>query len=58
MMIIPPVPPDGWNDLVKIAARIEKHVRLYRWLTWINVVVFGSNALFVLIYLILRWRGT
>lgn len=49
-------PPEGWINLTKLADRIEKHVRAYRWLTYINVVVFGSNAFFLLMHLIVRWR--
>lgn len=45
-------PDDGWTDLAKLADRIEKHVRWYRWLTVMNVVAFGANALFMLLYLI------
>jgi hypothetical protein len=50
-----PGPNDGWQNLTKLADRIEKHVRWYRWLTLANVIVFGANAAFMLIYLILGY---
>lgn len=49
-------PPEGWINLSKLADRIEWNVRWYRWLTLANVIVFGGNALFLLIYLVVRWR--
>lgn len=57
----PPGPeglPEGWINLTKLADRIEKYVKLYRWLTYANVTVFGTNAVVMTIYMILRyWLG-
>ena len=50
-----PGPDDGWENLTKLADRIEKHVRMYRWLTYVNVIVFGSNAAFLLFLFIANW---
>lgn len=52
--IPPPVPgpDDGWENLTKLADRIEKHVRWYRWLTLANVILFGSNMVFMGLYVV------
>lgn len=56
--IPPPVPgpgDGGWVELGKLADRIEKHVRWYRWLTLANVIVFGGNAAFLLFLFVANW---
>jgi hypothetical protein len=45
----PPPPPDSW---IRLVDRMEKHVRWYRWLTVANVFVFGTNIVFMGVYLI------
>lgn len=52
-----PGPHSGWEDLAKLADRIEKHVRAYRWLTIVNVIVFGTNATLLFLYLVTYWWG-
>lgn len=51
-----PGPGEGWINLTKLADRIEKNVRWYRWLTLANVIVFGTNTVLMLLYLIVAYR--
>lgn len=54
-----PLPPsgpgDGWINLTKLADRIEKHVLMYRRLTYVNVIVFGINAAILLFLFVAQW---
>lgn len=51
----PPGRPPGWINLTALADRIEKHVRWYFWLTAANVIVFGVNAVFLLVLFIANY---
>lgn len=56
---VPPLTPGpddgGRENLTRLADRIEKHVRHYRWLTYVNVVMFGGNMAFMLVVFVAQW---
>lgn len=43
-----------WINLTKLAEGIDRNVRWYRWLTLANLILFGSNAVVMTIYVIAR----
>lgn len=62
-MTAPQRPPEGGpyepfgplTALVKTADRIEKFVRMYRVLTYLNMAVFGLNAVAQFAYIFMRY---